>query len=115
MCDVTARSGGARTITRPQWGRLYGLVSLPLAALTAVQLVVPPGALRTMAGCGLVLVVFATMALWVRLNRAALDQQDWCDCAWEKVTVRVIPSRRPEPERVQEEEEETWAVSLVRR
>ena len=43
------------------------------------------------------------MALWTRLNRRALDQLGWCECAAATITVRVIPSRRPAPARVEEE------------
>ena len=65
---------------------------------------------------GIALAAFATMALWLRANRAAFDYADWCDCAAEKISVRVIPSRRPapdmpplpdeQPERVTERERE---------
>jgi len=90
-------AGGPGRIPRPRWGLLYGLVILSLAGLGVEQVIVSPGALRTVAGATLALAVFATMALWVRVNRVALDQQEACDCAWEKVTVRVVMSRRPAP------------------
>src|SRR5207245_6900455 len=48
---------------------------------------------------GIALAAFVAMALWIRGNRAAFDYADWCECAAEKITVRVIPSQRPEPER----------------
>jgi hypothetical protein len=64
------------------------------------------------------------IALWVRGNRAALDQQDWCECAADTLTVRVIASRRPEacvprlPELTvylpAEEAEEAWTVGSPR-
>ena len=83
MCDVTPRSGRSRAIPRPRWGLLYGLVTLMLAALAGVSA-------QTALQCGLALSGFGAMALWVRLNRTALDQQDWCECAAEKISVRVI-------------------------
>jgi hypothetical protein len=43
--------------------------------------------------CVAVGAIFGTMAAWVRANRAALDQADCCDCAAERVTVRVLHSR----------------------
>src|SRR5712691_9300795 len=85
MCDVTPRSGRSRAIPRPRWGLLYGLVTLMLAAL---------GPAQTVLQFGLALSGFGATALWVRLNRMALDQQDWCECAAEKISVRVI-ARHP--------------------
>jgi len=56
------------------------------------------------------------MALWARLNRRALDQLGWCECAAATITVRVIPSDRPEPEHAEKaEEEETRVFALVAR
>ncbi len=70
-----------------------------LAALATAELVVTPGAELTALQCGLVLAGFGAMVGWTRRNRAALDHLDWCDCASERVTMRVIPSRRGEPAR----------------
>jgi len=105
MCDATPRSGRSRAIPRPRWGLLYGLVTLMLAALAAVEIAISPGPAQTVLQFGLALSGFGAMALWVRLNRMALDQQDWCECAFEKISVRVISARRREPERIEEEEE----------
>src|SRR3989442_13198100 len=61
-------------------------------------------------------VVSGAMALWTRLNRRALDQLGWCECAAATITVRVIPSDRPEPEHAEkDEEEETRVFALVAR
>ena len=90
MCDMTPRSGHSRAIPRPRWGLLYGLVTLMLAALAAVEFAMSPGSAQTALRCGLALSGFGAMARWVRLNRMALDQQDWCECAAEKISVRVI-------------------------
>jgi hypothetical protein len=103
MCDVTTRSRRARTIPRPRWGLLYGIATLMLAALAAVEFVASLGAAQTVLRCGLVLGGLGAIALWARLNRMALDQQNWCDCAAERITVRVILSRRAVPERAEEE------------
>src|SRR5712691_5493267 len=120
MCDMTTASRRARTPHRPRWGVLYGLVTLMLAALAAVEFVTSPGAAQTALQCGLALGGFGAMGLWARLNRRAIDQQEWCECAGEKVTMRVIPSRRPEPSPVEQVvfedlEDEALAVGSARR
>jgi hypothetical protein len=112
MCDVTERSGGSPTTSRPQWGTLYAIVVLMLATLTAVEIAVSPGFTERALECGLVLGGFGAMAVWTRRNRAALDGQDWCVCAGAKVTMRVIGSRRPEPARVEVVREPTPAGEL---
>jgi len=104
MCDVTARSGRLGTTPRPRWGQLYGLAGLSLAALATVEVLPSPGPLTALR-CGFALAGLLAMAAWARSNRVALDQQNWCECAADTITVRVIPSRRPEPERVETEEE----------
>jgi hypothetical protein len=68
-------------------------MAVPLALLVSSE-VLAPGLLRTSVRGVLSLAVFGAMVLWVRLNRAALEAQEWCDCAGAKTTVRVIPSRR---------------------
>jgi hypothetical protein len=97
MCDVSGRRVSAPGAPHPRWSLLYGQASLMLGGLATVEVVSPPGAWRTVLRCGIGLAGFAAMAAWARWNRVALDQQDWCECAAEKITMRVIPSRRPEP------------------
>ena len=75
MCDTTSRGARGSVGDRPRWGALY--------AATLPQL----GALG----------VFLAMGAWLRANRPAFDLQDWCDCAGQQMTVRVIESRRPRP------------------
>ena|SRR2546425_9626928 len=104
MCDVTVQSGLAQRTSRPRWGLLYGLMALMIAALAAAEVVVTPGRAQTVLQCALALGGFSAMALWARLNRRALDQEDWCECAASKVSVRVIGSRRRAPARVEAEE-----------
>ena len=67
-----------------------------LAALAVVEMLVTPGAELTALRCGLVLAGFGAMVGWARRNRAALDHIDWCECAGERVIMRVIPSHRRE-------------------
>ena len=114
MCDVTARSGRPGTTPRPRWGRLYGLAGLTLTALAAIEVLPSSGPPLTALRCGLALGGLAAMAVWARSNRVPLEQQDWCECAAETITVRVIPSRRPEPERVEDEEEKRILVPAGR-
>ena len=98
MCGSRYLSRGPITaIPRPRWLLLYGIVFLGLAALAipdvAAAEVVRPALDGVVGGAVLVAIAF-----WIRGNRAALDQQDWCECAADTVTVRVIPSHRPEPD-----------------
>jgi hypothetical protein len=65
-----------------------------VAVLAGVEASGAPEGVRTPLDCGIVLAGFAVTRLWVGRNRAALDLQEWCVCASEHVTVRVIPSRR---------------------
>ena len=78
-----------------------------LAALAVVEVLVSPGPELTALRCGLVLGGFGAMVQWTRRNRAALDHLDWCDCASERVTMRVIPSRRGQPVRTAYTDEPT--------
>jgi hypothetical protein len=90
MCD-TSRAA----VSRPRWGTLYGATLPQLTALAVVEISSPSNPLRTVLRFALGLGVFAGMAVWLRANRAAVDLQDWCDCAGRTMTVRVIESRRP--------------------
>jgi hypothetical protein len=94
MCESTYVPRSARAaIPRPRWGRLYGVVLLGVAWLTVADIAAPAVArprLETVA----ILVTFVAVALWARGNRAALDQQAWCDCAADTVTVRVVVGHR---------------------
>src|SRR5215467_9257476 len=95
MCPPGHLAKRDTAIDRPRWTALYGIVAFGLAALAVTEIaaaaVVRP-ALESVVGA----VAFVAIVLWVRGNRAALDQQEWCECATETLTVRVIPSRRPE-------------------
>jgi hypothetical protein len=97
MCapgSVSKRESTA--MARPRWTALYGIAASSVAALAltgiAADAFVRP-ALESVVGAA----AFVATTLWLRANRAALDQQDWCECAAETLTVRVISSRRPEP------------------
>jgi len=97
MCDTTHRGVQGSAVARPRWGLLYGTALPQLAALGAVEVVQSPHAVRIVLRCLLALGVFATMSVWLRANRSAFDLQNWCECAPERMTIRVIESRRPQP------------------
>ena len=84
-------------VSRPGWGALYGATLPQLTALAVAEMSSPPHPLRTVLRFLLGLGTFVGMAVWLRANRAAIDLQDWCDCAGRQMTVRVIESRRPAP------------------
>jgi len=97
MCDTTSQDARGSAVTRPRWGLLYGTALPQLAALGALEVVQSPHAVRFALRCLLALGVFATMSAWLRANRPAFYLQDWCECAGERMTIRVIESRRPQP------------------
>ena len=80
---------------RPRWASLYGATLPQLLALAAVEASTPSPPLRAILRWTLAVGTFVGMGWWVRSNRAAFDLENWCACAPEKITVRVIESRRP--------------------
>jgi|RhiMetdeSRZDD1v2_1073273.scaffolds.fasta_scaffold1031896_2 hypothetical protein len=94
MCDTVAEV--RRATSRPRWLGLYAATLPQLVALAVVEIAGPPSAVRAVARCVFALGTFAAMGCWVHASRAALDLQQWCECARRSVTVRVIESRRPE-------------------
>src|SRR5438876_12100488 len=97
VCDGVARPSESRTIPHPAWGRLYGIGSMVLVTMVTGEAVMAPGTELWMLRAGLFIAGFTGIAMWRRRNRAALDLENWCDCAGKTVTVRIVPSRRPEP------------------
>jgi hypothetical protein len=95
MCDSQAGSCRERLLPRPKWATLYSLVVLGASSAAAVEMFGPAGALRTALRLGVVIGGSVAITLWLRLNRVALDAEDWCACAHEKMTVRVIRSAPP--------------------
>ena len=95
MCypgETQIRTPGAG---RPRWASLYGATLPQLLALLAVEASTPSHPLRAMLRWTLALGTFVGMGWWVRSNRAAFDLENWCACAPQKITVRVIESHRP--------------------
>jgi hypothetical protein len=88
---VTGRRSG------PRWLLLYAATAPQLAAFAVVEASAPSPPIRALLRWAFTLGTFVAMGLWVRANRAAFDLQDWCDCAPQKMTIRVVESRRPVP------------------
>ena len=55
------------------WWQLYGLGALLVALIGAIEVGVPPGALRTILECAAVVLGFGLMLVWRRHNRVALE------------------------------------------
>ena len=108
MCDVNYPVDRSSQLQRPRWSSLYLLAGLMLSVLLAAQAFVAAGTERTALQSGLVLAGFSAMVQWARRNRAALDHLDWCDCASERVTIRVIASRRAAPAFTRPDDERSW-------
>ena len=85
------------TTRRPRWVLLYGAAFSPLAVLAVVEMAAPPNPIRIILRLVFAVGAFAGMAVWVRASRTALEMLDWCACAGETVSVRVIESRRARP------------------
>jgi hypothetical protein len=94
MCDAV--SGDGQPLSHPRWLRLYAVTLIQLAALAVVELAGFSAPVRTVLRCILTLGMFVGMGWWVHANRAAMDLEQWCDCASRTITTRVIQSRRLE-------------------
>jgi hypothetical protein len=93
MCQETTSRGRGSAVAAPRWGVLYAGTLPQLAALGVVEASHSPHLLRMTLRCLIAVSVFATMSIWLRTNRPALDLQNWCDCAAAQMTIRVIASR----------------------
>jgi hypothetical protein len=97
MCDTRPQRARESAVGRPRWGLLYAATLPQLAGLVAVEAVHSPAAVRIALRCVLALGMFAAMFVWLRANRPAFDLQNWCDCAGQQMTIRVVDARRPQP------------------
>jgi hypothetical protein len=95
MCPSGHGSTRVTTVARPRWTVLYGIAAIGLAAFTVTDITAPPP-VRPFVTSAVGGIAAAAIGLWFRGNRAALEQQTWCDCASATVTVRVIAPRRPQ-------------------
>ena len=71
---------------KPTWWQLYGLGVLLVALIAAIEVGVPPGALRTILESVAVVLGFGLMLVWRRHNRVALE-----------LATPFPGSRRPQP------------------
>jgi hypothetical protein len=76
MCE-----GAVRRDRGVGWWSLAWAVVPPLLGLFAVARAARRDAAAALLQAGLVVVLFAGMALWIRRQRVALDLQGWCACA----------------------------------
>jgi hypothetical protein len=97
MCETTSQAARGSVGGRPRWGVLYAATLPQLVALGVIEVTQSPQAVRIALRGLLALGVFLAMGAWLRANRPAFDLQDWCDCAGQQMTVRMIESRRPRP------------------
>src|SRR5207253_4354987 len=99
---------GAGGPMKPTWWQLYGLGVLLVALIGAIEVGVPPGALRTILESAAVILGFGLMLIWRRHNRVALDlatpaphpsrpQPLECGRAPGRYT-RAVGTNRPDPE-----------------
>src|SRR5437667_12633041 len=58
---------------KPTWWQLYGLGVLLVALIGAIEVGVPPGALRTILESAAVILGFVLILIWRRHNRDALE------------------------------------------
>jgi hypothetical protein len=58
---------------KPAWWQLYGLGVLLVALIGAIEVGLPPGALRTILESAVVVLGFGLMLVWRRHNRIALE------------------------------------------
>ena len=94
MCDARPASAAR---PRPRWRRLYASGAFAVVAFALTELSVRAPSLRIALECVLAVAAWGATVVWIRANRVALDQLEWCDCAAKTITVRVIVSRPARP------------------
>jgi hypothetical protein len=62
-------------VRRPRWRALYALFGLLVGLIGVVEVTVAPGAARRILEMVVTLMLFGVMALWVRVNRVAVDAE----------------------------------------
>lgn len=79
----------------PRWGRLYAIVAVAATAVGVAHVALAPSAFRSATLLAIVISMGVAMRRWVTTNRVELDLAQWCDCARETVTVRVVAGPAP--------------------
>jgi hypothetical protein len=80
---------------RPAWKALYAAVTLALAPFALAEIIVPEDAARVAAEVAAAVIVVGTMALWVRVNRIALEFQGRRNCGWRRAAVDAVLAGEP--------------------
>jgi hypothetical protein len=94
MCQTTT---SVMIRTGPRWGRLYAVLPVAISAFVLVEAYVPATVIRAALEYTIVGAAWVALVGWVRLNRVALDQVEWCACASQTIRIRIVPSRPPKP------------------
>jgi len=94
MCTVRAEPGATSGLA---WGRLYGIALTTIAAGVTVDALGRARPWHHILATCVVAAGFGAMLVWVRANRVALSVADTCDCAAERLRIRVVESRRGRP------------------
>ena len=78
----------------PAWPMLTVILTVGVGLFAVTDVLMPVGAWRTIIGCLVVILMFSTVAGWVRANRPALQRID--ECGWERpsLEVRYVTSER---------------------
>ena len=97
-----------RALPVPRWGVLYGWLLVSFFAAAVVR-VAAAASWRGVVSWGIGVATVTGVARWIRWNRVALDQSEWCACASASVRIRTIPSAREEEPR----EEDQRSATLV--
>lgn len=81
--------------TPPRWGRLYVIVGTGAAAMELANITLTSSPVRSAVLVAIVVSTGVVMTRWVAASRVELDLAQWCECARDSMTVRVIA--RPAP------------------
>ena len=95
----------AKLLPKPGWCSLYAGAALGLVPFALTATLVPEGAVRTALEVVAALALSAVLALWVRVNRIAIELQGGRGAGWRRATVTVAaqapadlcPPERPDP------------------
>src|SRR5262249_15943628 len=107
MCHPGRSGAPPADAVRPRWNVLYCATLPQLVALAAVEATAPPHPARALLRCIFAIGVLVSMGLWLRANRAAFDLQEWCACAGETMTVRIVHPGRTASEPPADDREES--------